>query len=136
MSKSIFDRRVLIVDDLPSLRMLVTDMLRDMGFVRLAEASSAVEALQVVNAEKPGLIICDYCMRGMTGPDLIKVLRRDPDMRRVPVIMLSNNRDVPLIDTAINAGADDYIVKPVSFQILKRRIEDVLRRNGEQEAVA
>lgn len=123
---------VLVVDDLPSLRMLVTDMLREMGFSNIAEAGNGVEAIRALEQGTPGLIVCDYLMRGMTGPDLIRVLRKNPSLRRVPVIMLSNNRDVLLIDTALNAGADDYIVKPVSFHILKRRILDVFNRLSEE----
>ena len=122
---------VLVVDDLPSTRILISDMLREMGFTSIVEASNGVDAMKQLADAKPGLMVCDYVMKGMSGVDLIRELRKNPDLRKLPVIMLSNNRDVPLIDAALHAGADDYIVKPISFHILKRRILDVLSRQQE-----
>ncbi len=119
---------VIVVDDLMSTRLLVVDMLKEMGFSSILEAADGPEALLKAHQGKPSLIVCDYVMKGMSGVDLVRELRKDPVFKDLKVIMLSNNRDVPLIDTAIDAGADDYIVKPVSFHILKRRIEDVLTR--------
>lgn len=122
------EEKVLVVDDLMSTRLLIVDMLREMGFTSVVEATDGAEALSKVHQGKPSLMVCDYVMKGMSGVDLIRELRKDPEFKDVKVIMLSNNRDVPLIDAAIEAGADDYIVKPVSFNILKRRIQDVLTR--------
>lgn len=122
------EEKVLVVDDLMSTRLLIVDMLREMGFTSVVEATDGAEALSKVHQGKPSLMVCDYVMKGMSGVDLVRELRKDPEFKDVKVIMLSNNRDVPLIDAAIEAGADDYIVKPVSFNILKRRIQDVLTR--------
>ena len=121
-------KSVLVVDDLPSTRMLVADMLREMGFTAILEASSGVEALLKLISEKPSLMVCDYVMNGMSGVDLVRVLRRAPELRTMPVIMLSSNRDVSFIDTALDAGANDYIVKPISFNLLKRRIIEVFEK--------
>lgn len=121
---------VLVVDDVPSTRLLIADMLREMGFSHIEEAGNGLEAISVAGRVKPGLVVCDCVMRGMSGVELIRELRQDPEMKGVPAIMLSNNRDVPYIDAAIRAGADDYIVKPISFHILKRRIADVLKRHS------
>jgi CheY-like chemotaxis protein len=120
---------VLIVDDLPSTRLLVKHMLQDMGFSSIVEASNGTEALDKIKRHGATLMVCDYMMKGMTGVELIQELRKCPKHGKLPVIMLSNNRDVPDIEAAINAGADDYIVKPISFQILKRRIADVFSRH-------
>jgi len=124
-------KTVLVVDDLPSTRLLISDMLREMGFTDIMEAASGDEAVELLSRNRPSLIVCDCVMRGMSGLEVIKEVRRNPETRRVPAIMLSNNRDVPFIDAAIRAGADDYIVKPISFHILKRRILDVLGRTPE-----
>lgn len=126
---------VLVVDDLPSTRILISDMLREMGFTSIVEASNGVDAMKRLADAKPGLMVCDYVMKGMSGVDLIRELRKNPDLRKLPVIMLSNNRDVPLIDAALHAGADDYIAKPISFHILKRRILDVLSRANKPSAL-
>ncbi len=131
MSVPDISQTVLVVDDLQSTRMLVADMLREMGFTSIVEAASGAEAIRKLNQERPGLIVCDYVMRGMSGVDLVREVRKNPDLRQLPVIMLSNNRDVPLIDAAFHAGADDYLVKPISFHVLKRRIIDVLTRKAD-----
>jgi CheY-like chemotaxis protein len=119
---------VLVVDDLPSTRLLVKHMLQDMGFTSVVEASSGTEALEKLKKHGACLVVCDYVMKGMNGVEVIEHLRKHPSYVKLPVIMLSNNRDVPEIEAAINAGADDYIVKPISFHILKRRILDVFGR--------
>lgn len=135
-NKPAITQTVLVVDDLSSTRLLVVDMLREMGFTSVIEAASGAEAIQKLKGEGVSLIVCDYVMRGMSGVDLVRELRGDPALEKLPVIMLSNNRDVPLIDAAIEAGADDYIVKPVSYHILHRRVMDVLGRSGSGPAVA
>ena len=123
------EQTVLVVDDLPSTRLLVKHMLQDMGFSSIVEASNGTEALEKIKKHGAALMVCDYVMKGMTGVELIQELRKCPKHGKLPVIMLSNNRDVPDIEAAIEAGADDYIVKPISFQILKRRIADVFTRS-------
>jgi two-component system chemotaxis response regulator CheY len=125
MSAAAIDKRVLVVDDLPSTRMLVVDMLREMGFTEIIEASNGVEALKKIVDNKPSLMVCDYVMNGMSGVDLLRVIRTMPELASLPVIMLSSNREVPFVDSALAAGATDYLVKPVSFNMLKRRILEI-----------
>jgi two-component system chemotaxis response regulator CheY len=135
MMASDLSQTVIVVDDLPSTRKLIIDMLREMGFTSIVEAGSGPEAIRKLAENKPGLMVCDYVMRGMSGVDVVRQVRMNPDLRRLPVIMLSNNRDVPLIDAAFHAGADDYLVKPISFNVLKRRIVDVLSRKSQSVLV-
>lgn len=118
-------KKVLVVDDIPSTRMIVVDMLHEMGFTDVIEASNGVEALKRMVEEKPGLVVCDYVMNGMSGVDLLRVMQTVPELNRLPVIMLSSNNEVPFVDSALAAGATDYLVKPVSFNMLKRRIIEV-----------
>ena len=119
---------ILVVDDLPSTRLLVKHMLEDMGFSSIIEAATGAEALEKIEQHGATLMVCDYVMKGMNGVELTQQLRKSPHHRKLPIIMVSNNRDVPEIEAAFNAGVDDYIVKPISFHILKRRIQDVFTR--------
>jgi two-component system chemotaxis response regulator CheY len=121
---------ILIVDDLPSTRLLMKHMLEDMGFSSIIEASSGAEALDKIKQHGVALLVCDCMMKGMNGVELVETLRKTPQHAKIPVIMVSNNRDVPDIEAAMEAGVDDYIVKPISFHLLKRRIYDLFNRNN------
>lgn len=120
--------QVLVVDDIAGTREIIKDMLQEIGFTRIEEAGDGREALQKLKQNRAQLIICDYVMKDMSGLDLLSQLRNHPYLVDVPFIMVSAVGDVPVIEAALNLGAADYIVKPVSFQLLRRKITDVLRR--------
>jgi two-component system chemotaxis response regulator CheY len=120
--------QVMIIDDIPGTREIIRDMLQDIGFTRITEAGDGREALEKLKDERAQLIICDYVMKDMSGLDLLHQLRNHPYLVDVPFIMVSAVGDVPVIETALNLGASDFIVKPISFQLLRRKITDVLRR--------
>lgn len=121
--------QVLIVDDLPSTRLLLTDMFQEMGFTDIEVASDGKEALAKLLETGAKLVICDHSMRGMNGIDLLMALKNYPNLADIPVIMLSSNRDTPIIETALDLGAADYMVKPISFKLLKMKIADVMQRS-------
>ncbi len=120
--------QVLIVDDIPGTRDIMRDMLVEMGFSKIIEASDGREAYDKLKAQGAQLIICDYMMKDMSGLDLLSQLRNEPYLVDIPFIVVSAVGDVPVIETALDLGAADYIVKPLSFQLLRRKISDVLRR--------
>jgi two-component system, chemotaxis family, chemotaxis protein CheY len=120
--------QVMIVDDIPGTREIIRDMLQEIGFTRITEAGDGREALEKLKGERAQLIICDYVMKDMSGLDLLHQLRNHPYLVDVPFIMVSAVGDVPVIEAALNLGASDFIVKPISFQLLRRKITDVLRR--------
>jgi two-component system chemotaxis response regulator CheY len=120
--------QVLIVDDIPGTRDIMRDMLVEMGFSKIIEASDGREAYDMLKEQGAQLIICDYMMKDMSGLDLLSQLRNEPYLVDIPFIVVSAVGDVPVIETALDLGAADYIVKPLSFQLLRRKISDVLRR--------
>lgn len=122
------EAQVLVVDDIPGTREIVKDMLNEMGFTKIDQASDGKEALDHLKRKKAQLIICDYMMKDMSGLDLLHSMRNDPKLSGIPFIMVSAVGDVPVIETALDLGASDYIVKPISFALLRRKITDVLRR--------
>ena len=120
--------QVLIVDDIASTRAILRDMLQELGFSQIMEASDGREALEKLKKHGAQLIIRDHMMKDMSGLDLLNQIRNHPYLVDIPCIMVSAVGDIPVIETALELGASDYIVKPISFQLLRRKISDVLRR--------
>lgn len=122
---------ILVVDDEPQIRRVLRSTLSSHGYIIL-EAKSGEEAVECVRKEKPGLILLDVNMPGMSGIEACREIRRASD---VPVIMLTvrgGERDKVL---ALDAGADDYVVKPFGIEELLARIRAALRRYSSSEAI-
>lgn len=128
--KSPKESHVLVIDDMSSTRALLRDMLMSMGFHNVSTARNGLDALQKVQEQEVDLILSDQVMDGMSGTEFMENLRKSPECRDIPVIMVSSVRDAPVIDRALNLGVDDYLVKPVSISLLQRKIEDVFRRRA------
>jgi PleD family two-component response regulator len=118
---------ILIADDDPDLRDIVRSILEPAGFA-VAEAVDGEFALQAVRSHTPDLMILDYMMPRMTGPELCERLKQDMLLRYVPIIMLTGKSEIHDKVYGINAGADDYLVKPFEPQELLARVRMVLRR--------
>jgi len=122
--------QVLVIDDVPASRAILKDMLTEIGFHAIAEASDGREALEKLKRHRAQLIICDHVMKDMSGLDLLDQLRNHPYLVDIPFILVSACREVSLIDTALELGADDYIPKPISFELFKRKVIDVAVRRA------
>jgi len=122
--------QVMIVDDVTATRVILKDMLIEMGFKDIVEAKSGEDALGKLKQHRAQLIICDNMMDGMSGLDLLYQLRNYAYLVDIPFIVVSSNGEVPVVDTALDLGADDYIMKPISFKLFKRKVADVLRRRA------
>lgn len=117
---------VLIVDDVSAARMVLSDMLRELGFPQTIQASNGSEALEIVKTTPTQLILCDFLMEGMNGVEFLNHLHEYNPGINPPVIFVSALGDVSSVETAMGQGATDYLVKPVSFRKLKRKIEHAL----------
>jgi CheY-like chemotaxis protein len=122
----------MVVDDIPSTRAIIKDMLADLGIRRFVEAGSGAEALEVLRNESADLIVCDHSMKDMTGLDLLRELQRDPQLVEIPFIVVSATSDATIMKSVLQAGAADYIVKPVNSRVLCRKVTDVLRRKADE----
>jgi CheY-like chemotaxis protein len=122
--------QVLVIDDVPATRLILKDMLSEIGFHTIAEASDGREALEKLKRHRAQLIICDHVMKDMSGLDLLDQLRNHPYLVDIPFILVSACREVSFIDTALELGADDYIPKPISFELFKRKVIDVAVRRA------
>ena len=118
--------QILIVDDDAGSRKLLARMLSSAGY-RCRETNNATNALDLVHQEQPALLLLDFEMPGIDGAEALKRLRADPNpaVARMPVIMLTGHGESEV--KCLNAGADDFVVKPISAEVLRARIETQLR---------
>ena len=123
-------RKILVVDDTKNVQALLSDFLSGQDFEVLT-ASDGREALEVVHASNPDLILLDIMMPNMDGYQFITHLRRESD---IPVIMITAKQQEADIIRGFDLGADDYITKPFRLRELLVRMRAVLRRAGAKEA--
>ena len=119
---------VLVVDDESAIREMIRYALGKSGMT-VQCAASGREALDKINEKSPDILLIDWMMPNMSGPDLIRRLQKNPVTADIPIIMLTAKVSEDDKVTGLNAGADDYIVKPFSPRELVARIGAVLRRS-------
>jgi CheY-like chemotaxis protein len=129
--KGISELPVLVVDDIDSARAVLVDMLQELGFSNCIEARNGAEALSIIEQTPTQLILCDFMMDGMTGVELLEQLQAQQIETASPVIFVSALGDVSSVKAAMDLGATDYLVKPVSFRKLRRKIENTLLSNNQ-----
>jgi diguanylate cyclase (GGDEF)-like protein len=120
---------ILIADDDPDLRDIIRSVLEPTGF-SVVEAADGELAFEAMKGTLPDLLILDYMMPRLTGPELCQRLKQDMRLRYIPVIMLTGKSEIQDKVFGINAGADDYLVKPFEPQELLARVRMVLRRTA------
>ena len=119
-------KKILIVDDQLEVRELVEVTMR-VGEYQILKAQSGEEAIDIVKVEKPELIIMDIMMPGgMDGLETTRILKNDPETKECKIIMLTSKGQQSEIDKGIEAGADDYFVKPFSPLELIKKVEEFL----------
>lgn len=117
---------ILVVDDDPLTRMMATEALREGGFAT-SEAEDGVRALAAFEALHPDLVLLDVMMPGLTGFEVCRRVRATPAGELVPIIMLTGLDDSESVEQAFDAGATDFISKPINWTLLRFRIRYVLR---------
>ncbi len=120
--------KILIVDDNPDILDLLEATLQD-EFI-LIKASSGNEALEKLKSENPGFVVLDYILPDLEGPQICKTIRRDPLFLNIPILMLTGKGEVEDKVGGLEAGADDYMLKPFDPQELIARIRMLLRRSA------
>ena len=116
---------VLVVDDYNTMIRIIRNLLKQIGFSDVDDASDGASALAKMRAKKYGLVISDWNMEPMTGYDLLKEVRADPALGQIPFIMVTAESKTENVIAAKKAGVNNYIVKPFNAQTLKTKIEAV-----------
>jgi two-component system chemotaxis response regulator CheY len=116
---------VLVVDDYNTMIRIIRNLLKQLGFENIDDASDGSAALDKMRGKKYGLVISDWNMEPMTGYDLLKEVRADPNLATTPFIMITAESKTENVIAAKKAGVNNYIVKPFNAATLKTKIEAV-----------
>ena len=117
---------VLIVDDYKTMLRIIRNLLKQIGFSNVDEATDGVEALSKLRAGTFGLVISDWNMAPMTGLELLQAVRAEPKLKTLPFIMITAESKTENVVAAKQAGVSNYIVKPFNAETLQGKIEKVL----------
>jgi len=122
--------KILIVDDFSTMRRIIKNLLRDLGFTNTQEADDGTSALPMLRNGDFDFLVTDWNMPGMTGIDLLKQVRSDPKLASLPVLMVTAEAKRDQIIEAAQAGVNGYVVKPFTAQVLKEKIDKIFERVG------
>jgi two-component system, chemotaxis family, chemotaxis protein CheY len=117
---------ILIVDDYKTMLRIVHNLLKQIGFDNIEEATDGSMALTKMRRQRFGLVISDWNMEPMTGYELLKEVRADGELKATPFIMVTAESKTENVIAAKKAGVNNYIVKPFNAETLKTKIKAVL----------
>jgi two-component system, chemotaxis family, chemotaxis protein CheY len=120
--------KILIVDDFSTMRRIIKNLLRDLGFNNTSEADDGNTGLPMLQSGNFDFLVTDWNMPGMTGLDLLKAVRADARLKNLPVLMVTAEAKKEQIVMAAQAGVNGYIVKPFTAQTLKEKIDKIFER--------
>ncbi|MFN3704040.1 chemotaxis response regulator CheY [Thermomonas sp.] len=120
--------RILIVDDFSTMRRIVKNLLNDLGFTNTAEADDGTTALAELHKAKFDLVVTDWNMPGMPGIDLLKAIRADAALAKIPVLMVTAEAKREQIIEAAQAGVNGYIIKPFTAATLEDKLTKIFER--------
>ncbi len=120
--------KILIVDDFSTMRRIIKNLLRDLGFNDTTEADDGQTALPLLQTGKFDFLVTDWNMPGMDGLTLLKTVRADEKLSSLPVLMVTAEAKRDQIVEAAQAGVNGYVVKPFTAVTLKEKIEKIFER--------
>tara|TARA_B110000467_G_C18315362_1_gene481099 strand:+ start:347 stop:754 length:408 start_codon:yes stop_codon:yes gene_type:complete len=122
--------KVLVVDDFSTMRRIVKNLLRDLGFTNISEADDGSTALPMLQGGDFDFVVTDWNMPGMQGIDLLKAIRADASLSHIPVLLITAEAKKEQIVMAAQAGVNGYIVKPFTAATLKTKLDKIFERLG------
>ena len=120
------DLKFLVVDDFSTMRRIVKNLLHDLGYPNVTEADDGKTALPMLQGGGFDFLISDWNMPGMSGLDLIKAVRSDAKLAKMPVLMLTAEAKREQIIEAAQAGVNGYVIKPFTAETLKEKLDKIL----------
>lgn len=120
--------KVLVVDDFATMRRIVKNVLKQIGFTKIVEADDGSTALAVLKNDKVDLIISDWNMPKVTGLELLKAVRGDDSMKNIPFLMVTAEGQKDNIVQAVQAGVSNYVVKPFTPETIQEKIEQMFKK--------
>jgi len=122
--------KILVVDDFSTMRRIIKNLLRDLGFTNTSEADDGNTALPMLQSGNFDFLVTDWNMPGMTGIELLKHVREDERLKDLPVLMVTAEAKRDQIVAAAQAGVNGYVIKPFTAAVLKEKIEKIFERAG------
>jgi two-component system, chemotaxis family, chemotaxis protein CheY len=120
------DMKFLVVDDFSTMRRIIKNLLHDLGYPNVTEADDGKTALPMLQTGGFDFLISDWNMPGMSGLDLIKAVRSDAKLAKMPVLMLTAEAKREQIIEAAQAGVNGYVIKPFTAETLKEKLDKIL----------
>ena len=119
--------RILVVDDFSTMRRIVRNLLKELGYTNADEAEDGTKALQKLRSERFDFVVSDWNMPSMTGIELLRAIRGDEALKHLPVLMIPAEARKENIIEAAQAGANGYIVKPFTAATLDEKLEKLFK---------
>jgi two-component system chemotaxis response regulator CheY len=122
--------KILVVDDFSTMRRIIKNLLRDLGFANIQEADDGNTALPMLKQGDFDFVVTDWNMPGMQGIDLLKAIRADKSLKHIPVLMVTAEAKKEQIVAAAQAGVNGYVIKPFTAATLKEKLAKIFERLG------
>jgi two-component system chemotaxis response regulator CheY len=119
-----------VVDDFLTMRRIVRNLLKQLGYENIAEAEDGDQAYVKLKSGGFGFVVSDWNMPNLDGLGLIRKVRSDPELKELPFLMVTAEAEKEKVIEAIRAGVSNYVVKPFTAEILKEKIEKIFAKAG------
>jgi two-component system chemotaxis response regulator CheY len=122
--------KILVVDDFSTMRRIIKNLLKDLGFANIQEADDGNTALPMLQQGDFDFVVTDWNMPGMQGIDLLRAIRADVNLKHIPVLMVTAEAKKEQIVAAAQAGVNGYVIKPFTAATLKEKLAKIFERLG------
>jgi two-component system chemotaxis response regulator CheY len=122
--------KILVVDDFSTMRRIIKNLLKDLGFANIQEADDGRTALPMLQQGDFDFVVTDWNMPGMQGIDLLRAIRADANLKHIPVLMVTAEAKKEQIVAAAQAGVNGYVIKPFTAATLKEKLAKIFERLG------
>ena len=122
--------KILVVDDFSTMRRIIKNLLRDLGFANIQEADDGNTALPMLKQGDFDFVVTDWNMPGMQGIDLLRAIRADASLKHIPVLMVTAEAKKEQIVAAAQSGVNGYVIKPFTAATLKEKLAKIFERLG------
>lgn len=119
--------KILVVDDMSTMRRIVKNILKQLGFNNLEEAENGQEALTKLKADTYGFVVSDWNMPVMMGIDMLRAIRADETLKKIPVLMVTAEAQKENLMEAVQAGVSNYVVKPFTAETMQDKINKIFK---------
>jgi len=130
MSDLDLSMKVLVVDDMSTMRRIVKNVLKQIGYSDFMEAENGKAALIKLKEQSFGLVVSDWNMPEMSGIELLRAIRADPDLKHLPVLMVTAEAQKENIIEAVQAGVSNYVVKPFTADALQEKLNKIFAKKA------